>query len=111
LRQFDAALECQGLAYAALGPIYCTESKRNADPVVGVELLSVCHQKARAQRLPLVAIGGISLERISGVARHAEMIAGIGLLMPEPGTNHPYSWIEKRTQEVQSLITGVQLQS
>ena len=46
--------------YVAFGPIFPTATKERADPVVGLELLA----QARARtRKPLVAIGGITLER------------------------------------------------
>jgi thiamine-phosphate pyrophosphorylase len=46
--------------YVAFGPIFPTATKEAADPVVGLGLLA----QARARtRKPLVAIGGITLER------------------------------------------------
>jgi len=52
--------------YVAFGPIFQTATKKNPDPVVGTELL----RKARAiTKKPLVAIGGITLERAAEVYR------------------------------------------
>ena len=52
--------------YVAFGPIFQTSTKKNPDPVVGTELL----RKARAlTKKPLVAIGGITLERAAEVYR------------------------------------------
>jgi len=52
--------------YIAVGPIFSTHTKENADAVVGLEFL----ERARAlTRKPLVAIGGISLERAVDVFR------------------------------------------
>ncbi|MBZ5702761.1 MAG: thiamine phosphate synthase, partial [Acidobacteriia bacterium] len=46
--------------YIAVGPIFATSTKENPDPVVGTELV----RQARAlTEKPLVAIGGITLER------------------------------------------------
>jgi thiamine-phosphate pyrophosphorylase len=46
--------------YLAVGPIFATGSKENPDPVVGVEFV----RQARAMTdKPIVAIGGITLER------------------------------------------------
>jgi thiamine-phosphate pyrophosphorylase len=54
--------------YVAVGPVYATGTKVDADPVVGIEGVRV----ARAlTRKPLVAIGGITLDRVDDV-----MIAG-----------------------------------
>jgi thiamine-phosphate pyrophosphorylase len=50
--------------YVAVGPIYATETKANPDPVVGTELI---RQARRETEKPLVAIGGITLERAGEV--------------------------------------------
>lgn len=61
--QFEAAVESSA-DYVAVGPVFATETKRNADPVVGLEFV----RRARnATRKPLVAIGGITLERARAV--------------------------------------------
>jgi thiamine-phosphate pyrophosphorylase len=50
--------------YIAIGPIYATSSKTNPDPVVGTELI----RKLRPLTTkPIVAIGGIRLERAGEV--------------------------------------------
>lgn len=50
--------------YIAFGPVFPTASKENPDPVAGIEGL----RRARnATRKPLVAIGGVTLERIPEV--------------------------------------------
>jgi thiamine-phosphate pyrophosphorylase len=50
--------------YIALGPVFATDSKANPDPVVGTAMI----QKARKlTQKPIVAIGGISLERVKEV--------------------------------------------
>jgi thiamine-phosphate pyrophosphorylase len=52
--------------YIAIGPIFPTSTKENPDPVVGLDFI----RAARAiTRKPLVAIGGITLERSEGVFR------------------------------------------
>lgn len=56
--QFMAAMETSA-DYIAVGPVYATKTKENADPVVGLEL--VREAKRLADR-PLVAIGGITVE-------------------------------------------------
>jgi thiamine-phosphate pyrophosphorylase len=67
--------------YLALGPIFETASKRNPDPVVGLERL-------RLWRLltprPLVAIGGITRANTSRVLEAgADSVAVIGDLFPD----------------------------
>lgn len=61
--QFAAA--CATSAdYIAVGPVFPTTTKQNADAVVGLEFV----RRARnATRKPLVAVGGITLERAPSV--------------------------------------------
>jgi thiamine-phosphate pyrophosphorylase len=61
--QFRTALETSA-DYIAVGPIFATGSKLNPDPVVGLEL--VREARALTDR-PIVAIGGITLERAKEV--------------------------------------------
>jgi len=50
--------------YVAVGPVFATGSKMNPDPVVGLELV----RRARGlTEKPIVAIGGITLERAAEV--------------------------------------------
>jgi len=77
LGQFRAAVKTSA-DYIAVGPIFGTTSKANPDPVVGLELL----REVRAlTEKPIVAIGGISLERAAEVieagADSVAVIAGI----------------------------------
>jgi thiamine-phosphate pyrophosphorylase len=59
--QFEAALETTA-DYIAVGPIFATSTKLRPDPVVGTELL----RRVRGlTKKPIVAIGGITLERAS----------------------------------------------
>jgi thiamine-phosphate pyrophosphorylase len=50
--------------YIAVGPLFATGSKMNPDPVVGVEFV---RKMRAASDKPIVAIGGITLERASEV--------------------------------------------
>jgi thiamine-phosphate pyrophosphorylase len=65
LEQLDAA-DKTSADYIAFGPIFPTSSKENPDPVVGLDLL---REARRHTRKPLVAIGGITLERAADVYR------------------------------------------
>jgi thiamine-phosphate pyrophosphorylase len=61
--------------YIAVGPIFATTSKANPDPVVGLELL---RQVRALTGKPIVAIGGITLERAASViAAGADSVAVI----------------------------------
>jgi thiamine-phosphate pyrophosphorylase len=59
LSQFRAAAEGDA-DYIALGPIFETESKLNPDPVVGTAMI---REARKLTRKPIVAIGGITLDR------------------------------------------------
>jgi thiamine-phosphate pyrophosphorylase len=74
LEQFERTA-ASSADYIALGPIFSTSSKANPDPVVGLDLLG----KARALTdKPVVAIGGITLERAaSAIEAGADSVAVI----------------------------------
>ena len=59
-----AAADRTSADYVAFGPIFPTTTKQNPDAVVGTELLRRARQMTRK---PLVAIGGITLERAAEV--------------------------------------------
>ncbi len=52
--------------YVAVGPVFATGTKKNPDPVVGLELIA--QAKSLTQK-PIVAIGGITLENAELVYR------------------------------------------
>jgi thiamine-phosphate pyrophosphorylase len=59
LQQFAAAAESNA-DYIAVGPIFPTGGKSNPDPVVGVDFI---REARKLTSKPIVAIGGITLER------------------------------------------------
>jgi thiamine-phosphate pyrophosphorylase len=80
-----AAADRTSADYIAIGPIFPTATKKNPDPVVGTELLRKARQMTKK---PLVAIGGITLERAAEVYRAgADSLAVIRDLIcaPNPG--------------------------
>jgi thiamine-phosphate pyrophosphorylase len=61
--------------YIAVGPIFATTSKANPDPVVGLDLI---RQVRSLTEKPIVAIGGITLDRAASViAAGADSVAVI----------------------------------
>jgi thiamine-phosphate pyrophosphorylase len=77
LEQFDRAATSSA-DYIAVGPIFGTSSKANPDPVVGLAFL----RRVRGlTEKPIVAIGGITLERAAGAieagADSVAVISGI----------------------------------
>jgi thiamine-phosphate pyrophosphorylase len=63
-----------GADYIGFGPCFTTSTKRNPDPVVGVDRLArIC----AASRVPVVAIGGITLDTVAQVAAAGASAAAI----------------------------------
>lgn len=74
LEQFRAATETDA-NYIAVGPIFETRSKDKPDPVVGLELIREARELTNK---PIVAIGGITLERaLSVIEAGADSVAVI----------------------------------
>jgi thiamine-phosphate pyrophosphorylase len=84
LEQVEAA-DRTSADYVAFGPVFPTATKEQADPVVGLRLLG----EARARtRKPLVAIGGITLERAADTYRAGADSLAVArdlLAAPDPG--------------------------
>jgi len=77
-----AAADATSADYIAFGPIFPTATKKNPDPVVGTGLLRKARQLTRK---PLVAIGGITVERAAEVYRAgADSLAVIRDLISVP---------------------------
>ena len=86
--------------YVAFGPVFPTASKRNPDPVTGIEGLKEC--RALVEK-PLVAIGGITRETAGAVlAAGADSVAAIGDLLPAELTSIS---LRQRMEEWQRLVT------
>lgn len=76
------AAEGEPVDYLAVGPVFATATKRDAEPMVGLEML----REARARtRRPLVAIGGITAANAAAaVAAGADAVAVISALWTAP---------------------------
>jgi thiamine-phosphate pyrophosphorylase len=71
------AAEAAGASYVLLGPIFDTASKRVYGPPLGLEAL---REAARICRIPLLAVGGVTLERVRPCLEGgATGIAGISI--------------------------------
>ena len=69
-----AAAVAAGADYIGFGPVFDTRSKRQPDPTVGLEALrAVCAQVP----IPVVAIGGIGLDRVEEVAATGAAAAAV----------------------------------
>jgi len=96
------AAAAEPVDYVALGPVFPTASKRNPDPVVGIEELRRCR---RLIAKPLVAIGGITPANAADVLRAgADSLAVIAGLLPEAATAQS---LRRRMEEWRQLATAV----
>lgn len=104
--QLEAALR-EPLDYVAIGPIFATSSKERPDAVVGVDALaSLCAQVERTRPgLPVVAIGGISLERASEVGALCSAVAVIAALLPERDGPGALDEVSARARALHEAIT------
>jgi thiamine-phosphate pyrophosphorylase len=94
-----AAAGGEPVDYVAIGPVFPTASKRNPDPVVGVE--EVRRIRALVDK-PLVAIGGITLENaLSVIQAGADSVAVIAGLLPKPLSTRD---LRERVVEWQNLL-------
>jgi len=66
--QLDTAVR-QPVDYVAVGPIFGTGSKDTGYDAVGLRLVEEAAKRARPRGLPVVAIGGITLDRAPDVIR------------------------------------------
>ncbi|HEX7509149.1 MAG TPA: thiamine phosphate synthase, partial [Polyangia bacterium] len=63
-----------GADYIGFGPVFPTLSKVDADPAVG---LAALQEVAAAVAVPVVAIGGITLDNVAAVARAGASAAAV----------------------------------
>jgi len=73
--------------YLAIGPVFATASKQNPDPAVGLPGVSEARRlrDESGRPLPLVAIGGITLDNAEAVLKAgADSVAVIGALSCSP---------------------------
>jgi thiamine-phosphate pyrophosphorylase len=77
-RQLDAALS-QPISYVAIGPVFTTETKSTGYDALGLSSVRDAATRATRCGLPLVAIGGITLDRAEAVLQQgAAAVAVIG---------------------------------
>jgi thiamine-phosphate pyrophosphorylase len=84
LEQVDGAL-LERPAYVAFGPVFATGTKSDAEVVVGLPALAEAARRCHAVGVPLIAIGGLTLERVALVAESADGGAMISGLLPAGG--------------------------
>jgi thiamine-phosphate pyrophosphorylase len=98
-----SAADRAGADYIAIGPVFTTSTKRNPDPVVGLE--GVRQARSLTGR-PLVAIGGITPENAASVIEAgADTVAVIGALLQPAAT--PAEWVKAFLRAMPPIIPGV----
>jgi thiamine-phosphate pyrophosphorylase len=97
VEQLDRAFE-EPIDYVAIGPVFGTLTKHTGYEAIGLDRVRDASRRASARGLPLVAIGGITLDRAAAVIEAgATSIAVIGDLL---ATGDP----EGRTRDFLSRI-------
>ncbi len=84
LRQAEKAVE-DGADYVAIGPVFPTTTKDNAEPVVGTDAVRLV--KSRTADIPVLAIGGITSQNAAEVIRSGAdgiAVASAVLLADQP---------------------------
>ncbi len=75
-QNLDQARQAQedGADYIGFGPVFATTTKLDAGPGCGIETLrTLCHEIS----LPVVAVGGISIENIGSIAANGAACAAV----------------------------------
>ena len=87
--------------YIAVGPVFATKSKENPDPVTGIEFI---RRMRRLTTKPIVAIGGITLERAAGVVEAgADSVAVISDII---SSENPAARVRQYLDRLQAATTG-----
>jgi len=90
--------------YVAYGPVYPTQSKERPDPVVGIAALRAAHAMAAAEGVPLVAIGGVTLERAAELSGACDAAAVISALLPARGGD--LAEVAARARALHAALSG-----
>ena len=100
VEQIERAV-AEPVTYVAIGPVFGSTTKSTGYQAVGLEMVRVAARRAAARGLPLVAIGGITLDTAASViAAGAASVAVIGDLL---ATGDP----EARTHDYVLRLSGL----
>ncbi len=90
--QVELANATPGISYIGSGPVYPTGSKADADPVIGVDGVA---KLVKISHLPVVAIGGITIDNISELP--ATGVAGASVISMIAQSKNIRQTVEKIT--------------
>jgi thiamine-phosphate pyrophosphorylase len=76
------AAVARGATYLGVGPAFETSTKDGLPPPLGPERIAAV--AAAVPGTPVLAIGGITLERVPGLAKHAHGIAAVSAFAADP---------------------------
>ena len=97
--QLESAVR-QPVTYVAIGPVFGTTSKATGYDAIGLDAVHAAAARARTAGLPLVAIGGVTLERAAAVIEAgAASVAVIGDLL---ATGDPRNRTREYLRRIQS---------
>jgi thiamine-phosphate pyrophosphorylase len=91
--------------YVAFGPVFETSTKHDADPVVGVEGIRMAHAMAASAGVPLVGIGGITLERARALVGLVDAGAVVSDLVPPVVGSDTLREVTARAQALQDRLS------
>ncbi|MCA9726804.1 MAG: thiamine phosphate synthase, partial [Candidatus Eisenbacteria bacterium] len=91
-----------GADYAGIGPVFATRSKADTGPVLGLEGLAAA---VRVSPIPLVPIGGITLENLDSVL--ATGVHGIALLSAVCLASDPTAAVKEAVRLLELHPVGV----
>jgi thiamine-phosphate pyrophosphorylase len=94
--------------YVAIGPVFGTQSKHDASPVVGLDELAerVKIVRERAPGLPIVAIGGVTRRTAAQVGALCDAVAVIGALIPPDTGSWFFLAARDRARALSEAILG-----
>jgi thiamine-phosphate pyrophosphorylase len=97
VEQLDAAV-AEPVSYVAVGPVFGTSTKATGYQAIGLVMVREAARRAGARGLPLIAIGGITLENAASVIEAGA--ASVAVVSDLLATGDP----EKRTRDFLNRI-------
>jgi thiamine-phosphate pyrophosphorylase len=95
-----AAAVCEPISYVAVGPVFGTSTKATGHDAVGVDLVRHAAGEAVARQLPVVAIGGITVDNAPAALRAGA--ASVAVISDLLATGDPTA----RVRELLSVTAG-----